>query len=127
MSKKRKTRREKSKYPALEPELNIKKRWEEIWDVNQYSHKLDDKDKEWLNKFMSEYVCDHLDRKNLKNNLHNTLELKKSCDDRNNSRERDIFTATKAIGVLNYLEDNKSKEARFDIEDDLIEKIDKEN
>lgn len=121
---KRKNRREKSKYPALEPELNLRARFDEISDVKQYTHKLNDKEKEWMNKFMEEYVCDRLDRKNIRKNLHNTKKLKKSCDDRNNARNRDTLTITKMTGFCTYLEDLNNKEVQIDEEENLINILD---
>ena len=49
---------------------------------------------------MGEWTNADLDFKNLKNNLHNTKELKKSCTDRNNARNRDIFSRAKASDNL---------------------------
>lgn len=118
------TKRSRSKYPALDPELNLKTRWEEIQDVKEYSNKLSEKDKEWLNKFMSEYVCDQLNRKNLKKNFHNTKRLKKSCDDKNNARNRDVYARAKASGTHRYIEDLNNKEVEIDYEEELIEQID---
>ena len=100
-----KTKRSSNKYPALKPELNLKIRYELI-DYD-YIDKLNPEEKEWLNKFTNEYVNDVLDRKNLKNNLHNTKELKKDCDDRNNARNRDILSKSKAMSSTVYLEDIK--------------------
>lgn len=56
--------------------------------------------KAYLNKFNEEYVNDKLNRKNLKKNLHNTQELKKDCDDRNNARNRCQLTTNKAAGKM---------------------------
>lgn len=91
-----KNKREKTKYPALKPELNLKSRYELI-DYD-YIDKLKEEDKAWLNKFTEEYVNASLDSKNLKNNFHNTDQLKKDCYRRNNARNRDILTRAKASG-----------------------------
>ena len=53
-----------------------------------------------MNKFMGEWCNADLDYKNLKNNLHNTPELKKACTDRNNARNRDIYSRARASGNL---------------------------
>lgn len=74
-----------------------------------YTSKLSDKDKAWLNKFTEEYVNANLDYKNLKNNLHNTQELKKDCTDRNNARNRCILTRAKASGNYIDIEDYKKE------------------
>lgn len=119
---KKKNRRNSTKYPGLKPELNLKTRYDLL--DQEYSDKLPDKKiehcsnpkgeckvcndpktrfinpKAYLNQFNEEYVNDKLDRNNLKKNLHNTQALKKDCDDRNNSRNRDILTQQKASGRL---------------------------
>lgn len=103
--RKKKSRREKDPLAALKPELNLKSRTD-LLDYD-YLDKLNDKEKLWLAKFTEEYVNDHLDRENLKKNLHNTKALKKDCDDRNNARNRCILTRAKASGHAVYLEDLK--------------------
>lgn len=119
---KKKNRRNSTKYPGLKPELNLKTRYDLL--DQEYANDLPDKKikhcsnpnkdckmcsdpatryinpKEFLNKFNEEFVSDKLDRKNLKNNLHNTPALKKDCDDMNNARNRDILTQQKASGRL---------------------------
>jgi len=106
--KKKKNRRNNTKYPALNPALNLKTRTELI-DYD-YIDQLSEKDKAWLNQFTEEYVVDKLDRKNLKKNLHNTKALKKDCDDRNNARNRDLLTTVKASGKLKDSETIKEKD-----------------
>lgn len=110
MSKKEKdpkprTRRKKVKYPNLNPAYNLKSRSEEIHDVASYADQLNKKEKEFLNKFMGEWVGADLDYKDLKKNLHNTQELKKLCTDRNNSRNRDIYFRARMRGELISLTD----------------------
>lgn len=104
--KKKKSRRSKTKYPALDPSLNLKTRTEQI-DYD-YIHKLSPKEKKWLNKFTEEFVNDSFDRNNLEKNLYaNTPTKKKECDDRNNARNRCILTQQRAQGKLEYVENNK--------------------
>lgn len=120
---KEKTRRGRAKYPALEPTLNLKTRYE-VLEID-YLAKLDEKAKKWLNKFNDEYGNDHLDRKDLSNNLHNTPKLKKDCDDRNNARNRDIMTRAKASGSMVYLEDLKREDRLTkNAEEVLLEELD---
>lgn len=88
-----------------------------------YLHKLSPQELEWLNKFTEEYVIAKLDKKN-KNNLHNKKKLKKDCYDRNNDRNNDILTISKAGGKLKYLEELKNKPSDY-TEDDLINVLDK--
>ena len=103
-------KRKKSKYPNLNPKLNLSSRKEEVEDVASYVDQLNDEEKTWLNKFMGEYVGASLDFKNLENNLHNTQELKKSCTDRNNARNRCIHSRAKTSGMLKSTEDLQNKE-----------------
>lgn len=53
-NKKKKTRRSEAKYPALNPHLNLKTRFEQL-DYD-YVDTLSEKDKQWLNDFSSEYI-----------------------------------------------------------------------
>lgn len=94
MSGKIKKRRDQIKYAGLDP-LYAPKIRRELLDID-YFDQLTEEEKEWMNKFLEEYVGADLDFKNLKNNLHNTKKLKKDCTDRNNSRNRDMFGFAKA-------------------------------
>lgn len=94
--------------------MNLKTRWEETYDIAEYVHKLDPEAKAWMNKFMGEYVGASLDTEDLSNNLHNTPALKKSCFDRNNARNRCIYTKQKAMGNLVDLESIKEAEQLLD-------------
>lgn len=117
--KKKKNRRSSTKYPALNPALNLKTRTDLI-DYD-YVDQLSEKDKAWLNKFTEEYTNDKIDRKNLEKNFHNTKKLKKDCDDRNNSRNRDILTRVKASGKLKDTETINEKDiAVMSAEDNII-------
>lgn len=119
-----KNKREKAKYPALRPELNLKTRYELI-DYD-YVNNLAEEDKKWLNKFTEEYVNASLNSKELDKNFHNTDKLKKDCYNRNNARNRDILTIIKATGNYISTEDLVFKEnpSKEDIENDLLEEID---
>ena len=115
-------KRDIEKYPALKKNLNLKSRQDEI-EVD-YIHKLSEKEKEWLNKFNEEYVNTTFDRENLKNNIHNTLELKQDCDHRNYKRREDLYVRQKARDNLSYLDDDNSKKFKIEnYEDNLIKKI----
>lgn len=104
-TRKPKTRRSRTKYPALNPGLNLKTRTDLI-DYD-YVDKLSPSEKKWLNKFTEEYVGASLDTENPKKNLHNTKSLKKDCYDRNNARNRCILTLQKAQSKIEYTEENK--------------------
>lgn len=105
--KRKKNKRSETPYPALKTEFNLKTRTDLI-DFD-YLDKLKPEELAWLNKFNEEYANANLNSKDLKKNLHNTKALKKDCYDRNNARNRDIFTRTKASGELDYIEDLKVK------------------
>lgn len=100
MSEKEKTkkenRRSKQKYPALKPQYNLKIRYE-LFDQD-YIHKLTDEEKEWLNRFNEEFNNANFNHKG--EALHDTAELKKSCYDRNNARNRDVLAKARASGTL---------------------------
>ena len=115
-------KREKEQYPNLKTGVNLKRRIDHL-DMD-YIEKLSDSEKEWLNKFCGEYVNDTLDRKNLKKNLHNTKSLKKDCDDKNNSRNRDVYTIEKAKGSLVYCEEVNLNSLTHDPEEFLNRLLD---
>jgi hypothetical protein len=118
---KKQSKRSKTKYPALKPELNLRSRYD-IIDYD-YVDKLSEKDKAWLNKFTEEDVNASLDRKDLSNNIHKTIEQKKDIDRRNNTRKNDAYTRSKAGFNLDYIED-LSEETSVDTEDKIIDRID---
>lgn len=110
LKRKPKNRRAAEKFPALKPEYNLRSRHDLI-DYD-YVDKLGEKDKAWLNKFTEEYINTTLDRKNPKNNLHNTKDLIKDCDNRSNARRRCVLTKAKAAGKTVYIEDLENHELR---------------
>lgn len=82
-----------------------------------------------MNKFTKEYVNAEINNKKPKKNLHKTKALKKDCYDRNNARNRCIYTRSKASWNLKYFEDvsetNKALKTEL-FEDYFISKIDSE-
>lgn len=95
---KQKKRRSDVKYPGLNPNYNSKIK-QEYLDYD-YVDQLPDEMKAFLNKFTEEYYGAALDVNNLENNLHNTQELKKDCQDRNNARNRCIYSIQRATNRL---------------------------
>lgn len=106
MAEKKQTRRNKAKYPALEPKFNLKSRADLI-DYD-YIDKLSDKEKEFLNSFTEEFIGANLKHKGKK--LHRSAKMKKDCYDRNNARNRDVLTKAAITGKKVYIEDAFSNE-----------------
>ena len=121
--KKKPSRRSADPHESLNPKLNLKTRYE-LFDQD-YIDKLSPKEKDWLNKFNKEYIGDDLDRENLKKNLHRTKKLKKSCDDMNNSRNRDVLTRAKASKQLADYEELDNESDNNNYEDYIIQELDK--
>lgn len=101
---KKKTRRS-VKYPALDPHLNLKTRFEEIEDLASYANTLNDADKAWLNAFAEEEICANFEHSGIKLNDSSQASVRKRIYDRNNQRNRCIFSREKAQNTMNYLED----------------------
>lgn len=121
---KKKTKRSKIKYSALDPTVNLKTRYELISDYD-YVDKLSDSEKAWLNKFTKEYVNADLDTKNKRKNLHKSKEMRKDCYDRNNARNRCIWTKCKASGRFMSIDEVPKKIIENDnYEEVLIKNID---
>lgn len=127
--KKTKKLRSEVKNPNLNTNFHSRSKREYI-DMD-YVKDLSEDMKTYLNKFIGEYYAADMDFDNLENNLHSTEELKKDCTDRNNARNRCVYTAAKAQNrVLDIVVD---KDESFDrvrsdqnLEDALIEVLDKQ-
>jgi hypothetical protein len=125
---KKKTKRSVTKNPNLTKNLYSKIK-QQFFDID-YIDKLSDKEKEWLNHFMGEYLNANL--KEGKKKLHRTKALKKDCFDRNNARNRDIYGRSRVGGKLDSLDEQliaKLEEEHLDeeFEERVIDKIDNEN
>jgi hypothetical protein len=112
------TRRGSKKLRALNPELNLKTRYEEIADLASYAHTLPPDAQEWLNSYSEEYICANFDHpgqrihpvelveKVQKNGKVRIIDrYAKECYDRNNARNRCIVTQEKAQNMLESWED----------------------
>lgn len=119
----KKTKRGQQKHPDLDPKLNLRSRFE-LYDQD-YIDKLSPEEREWLNKFNREFISSSLDRENPNNNFHNSRALIKDCDDRNNSRNRDILTRAKASKQLADYEELYEEPSLNDYEDHIINELDK--
>lgn len=95
-----KKKRDFEKYPALNPRLNAKTRFE-VLDMD-YLRKLEDSDLAYLNQFMAEYVSGAFkkteDGDYSPDNLHKTQEERRECYNRNNVRNRCGLTISNATG-----------------------------
>lgn len=103
MSKKKeksKKKRDLEKYPALNPRLNAKTRFE-VLDMD-YLKKLSAEELEFMNKFMGEYVSGAFKKDEngeySSENLHKTQEERRECYTRNNTRNRCGLTISNATG-----------------------------
>jgi hypothetical protein len=101
-----KGKREKVKYPSMKQQFNPRTRSELLNDID-YFNKLNDKEKDWMARFMAEFVG--ADFNHGGKILHKTKKLQKDCYSRNNSRNRDIMSIAKVTGKLDYLEEIKNK------------------
>lgn len=115
MTKTKATRRSKIKNPALDPRFMLKNR-QELIDYD-YLHKLTDEELKFLNTFTEEFVGARLNHPG--EVLHNSKELKKDCFDRNNARNRDVFSRAKVDGSLDYLEDLYKEAVKSEEEEEL--------
>ena len=109
-TKKKRNRRNSSKYPALHPEYNLKSRTDLI-DYD-YLDKLSEKDKAWLNSFTEEYVNANFnhDGKRIHPKKYKTKKVqrtgkkkkidlfKNESERRNNARNRCVLTKAGASG-----------------------------
>ena len=84
------SKRDRAKFKALRPDVNLKNRTDEIADLASYAGQLSEEEKEWLNAFSNEYICSNFNHSGPK--LHTTAQEKKICYDRNNARNRCIQT-----------------------------------
>jgi len=118
---KKQTKRSREKYPNLKPELNLKTRFEQL--SIDYLDKLNDSEKEWLNKFNGEYVGASFNKDNRKN-IQKSKAHRKDSYDRNNARNRCVLTRAKATGIVDYIEEIKPERFITEQEDELIYNID---
>lgn len=95
----KKNRRNQTKFPALEKKYNLISR-QELLDFD-YLHKLNDKEKAWLNKFVEEEVNASFRHSNP---LNKTKKQRKACYDKNNARNRCILTKNKVLGNITAIE-----------------------
>jgi len=125
MSEKKKQTRKKrdlDKYPALNPRLNARTRFE-VLDMD-YLKKLSDEELKFMNQFMAEYVSGSFKKDEngeySKDNLHKTDEERRECYTRNNVRNRCGLTVSNATGqtyraddILEFLDGINTEGSEF--------------
>lgn len=100
MPRKKKTNRRNSvKYPALKKQYNLLTR-KDLIDF-PYLDQLNDKEKEWLNKFVEEEI--NADFRGPGKPLNKTKKSRQRIYNANNARNRCILTRSKASGELDEL------------------------
>jgi hypothetical protein len=111
MQQKKNNRRSLTKYPALDPRLNLKSRQEE--NEFDYLHKLNAKELEWLNSFVEEDVNCNFNHDGIKvyprKKRFGKIKGKTEAEARNNARNQDVFTLKKTVGDLVSFEDIREK------------------
>lgn len=97
---KNKKKRDLEKYPALNPRLNAKTRYD-VLDMD-YLKKLSAEELDFLNQFMAEYVSGAFKKDEngeySDSNFHKTVEERRECYTRNNTRNRCGLTVSNATG-----------------------------
>lgn len=116
---KSKKKRDLEKYPALNPRLNAKTRFE-LLDMD-YLKKLNDAQLKFLNQFMGEYVSGAFKKTESgeysDENMHKTVEQRRECYTRNNTRNRCGLTVSNAIGTTYRCDDiNAFMDSLTDVE-----------
>jgi len=120
---------DKIKNVGLDPR-RFSKIKQEFHDID-YAHKLDPETQDWLSRFMQEDLGARLNHPGKK--IYKKKQDKLDCYKRNNKRNFDMFSIAKATKMvsqddlneyINNLQETQGKSAS-DIEDELIEELDK--
>lgn len=92
----KKTKRSKTQFPGLDPSVNSRKRWEYM--DQDYIDQLTDKEKEWLSNFNEEFIGANLKHKG--KIFHKSKKDRKACYDRNNARNRDLYSLNRTGALI---------------------------
>lgn len=111
-------KRNQTKTPGLEKRLFSKIK-QEYHDID-YVDKLSDAEKKFMSTFMEEWLGARLNHSGKK--MHRKKAERKRVFDMNNARQRDIYSLSKAQGMLEVPE--QILEGTYNPEDDLIELLD---
>lgn len=97
MSKSNKAKiRKNAKYPALDKTYNLRIR-KDLFDQD-YIEKLNEKEKDFLNRFNAEWINSDLRHKGKK--FHKTKKERSLIYGMNNARNRDSYALTNSVGLL---------------------------
>lgn len=111
----------------MKRELNPKSRWE-LLDFD-YIDKLSEKEKDFLNKFAEEYI--HGSFEHTRKDLHKSKKAKRECYNRNNARNRDLYTVGRTNNWMTNIDTSITKidadQANDKTEDNLITLLDLKN
>ena len=118
----KKNSRKSHRYPALIPSLNLKTRHDEIVDVCEYLHLLNEDELDFLNRFIEEEVNCNLNHPGAKLNDVNDPKVRSRIYGKNNSRNRDVMSREHAQGKMGYLaEIEEQDEKEGDMESGIYE------
>ena len=121
-----KSKRSRTKYRALDPNLNLRSRADLLEIDTKYLNdlKANPEAMDYLNKFNEEYVNASFNKH--RKHIHKSKKLKRDSYNRNNARNRCIYTREKAQGKLDFIEDLKAglENEAIEYENDLIDAID---
>lgn len=115
----KKVARNKLKYPTFHVARAVSNRKEEL--ECDYIDKLNESEKDWLNRFNEETVCANFQHRG--ELLDKSDEYRKECFNHNNRRNRDILRSAETVGLINRIQ--KESDLKIEnIEDVWIEIID---
>lgn len=103
-SKKKPNQREQTKHSAVKPQLNLRSRWEELQDLNEYYHELPPDAQEWLNTYAENFINADFSEKTVLTESNTKLLLKqyiKEIKNYNNEKKVKDFVSKYLIRVDN--------------------------
>ena len=109
-----KKKRKDNPFAALDPTLNLKSRYNEIEDLASYADTLPKEAKEWLNAYSEEEIIGNRYHKGQKLNDFEDPKTRSRIYNRNNARNRCIYTQQESQQTLNYLPDLEKDESEDD-------------
>jgi hypothetical protein len=104
--------RNKEKFPALNVRRMVSNRREYV-DYD-YIEGLDDKAKDFLNRFTEEYYIANFNHKG--KSVDKTKKAKKDSYDRNNQRNRDLYSKAKVTGLMDNAPTKEYLQSKIDAE-----------